>query len=654
MPAVEHGVRHANTNDAYTWDVSDKSPFNAGAVLKSLSIDTTADYTIRMYASIGGNNINIANATCSVFCRMNDATPDASVEGLEIRIQQKQSLARCVVYDNGVEVADSFFQPLGDDPDVRTVRVVVHTGDTVDVFINDGGARGSITMFSGLAVNTHTGQRVGFGLNGADQLELNPNREGLKRYVAFFAVDYEGAPFAPTRNLVVAAGGSNASPTHAGEVDLRFEDTPGTLVAPVISGDEAGANSDPLIENPSGRQLVAAELLGRLYVVGEDLEEIWQFNPNGTGTLYSLGTSTDAEYPYVPSGTVPSGCTTIVAWRNRLCVVERSDPQNVSMSRVGVPGNWTFASLPVGAAVKLNTTGIDAGKLGEPINALIAHSDDYLLLGLSNSLFVLRGDPTLGGQVDRLSSVIGIVAPQAHARGPNGETVLLSTDGLYALPPGVLAYPESISREKLPDELRDIDQLNYRILMAYDVRNRGVFIGLTPTLSGGGTYFWFDWETRGFQRMFFSASHEPTALAYRNADSPLDQRLLFGCRDGFIRTFDNTEQNDDGTPFGTEALIGPIALGGNGYFDGMLVEVIGQLGIGSSDVTCQVQVGKSVEDAYEARPRTIGTLRAGKNLTFRPQLRGNACFIRLTTSASGSWAYENLSIVRQRLGKQRL
>jgi len=635
---------------------------NAGLVLKELDIESGSQYdvSIQILHDIPLSNVSQdapMSGKYSIYARMDNSNPNVTVAGVElqwnVQLPYSDKRTNLRLYDNGDLVGSTIPIDNHESLNPKTLGLRIDdTANTATILVD-----GVVKRVS--SIGAAVGRRVGFGITGDGDLTGGYHF----RRIDWLRLDYEGEAPTGNRNVVVALGGTNAA---SSEVDIRYEDTPNVLVAPSVVGEGA----QPAITNTNARQLHAVELLGRLYIVGEDSNEtgtqndtdnttkeegapIWQFNPTAAGSLVTLNTSTDSAFPYV-DGLVPGDCSVIAAWRQRLCVIARADPQNIYMSQSGVPGNWEYRTIPPGSPYRLNLTGTDTSKLGSPINCLIGHSDDYLLMGSFNSLSVFRGDPTLGGQIDSLSSNIGIVAPQAWARGPNGETAFLTTDGLYAIPAGVLAYPESVSRERLPNELRDIDVNNYRILMAYDIRNRGVFIGLTPNLGGGGKYLWFDWENRGFWPMEFDKDHEPTSLVYRNADSPLDQRLLFGCRDGNIRAFDDSAFNDDGVPVNTNLLMGPIALGGGGYNDGMLLEVVGQTGVGSVDVTCDLKIGNSVEAARNATARTAYTFKAGKNLTHRPRLRGNSVFLRLSTTGQLPWAFENLTIAREKLGKQRL
>lgn len=634
MPSVD-------TGKSWAFAYGDETDHEAGVVLSSLDIgigassSSTVSISILPDYNVDGSVFGTASGTYSVYGRMAVAHPDPLVDCVEARADwttQGTPLLRLDYVESGIHnsysalFSGSYNWPVELRLKIDRGAAATDATYTAEMYGTGGGAAAIVKTTSAA---TAANQRFGFAIGGPT---LSVRRI---RPIDWFKVTYTGSPPSPNRNIVCALGGTNTSPTMSGNSYFVFEDAPGTLIEPAAH----------TIVNTSARQLQAAELLGKLYFIGESIA-VSVFDPTGSGTLAALAAA--------DGGTVPSNCTSITAWRNRLGCVVRTDPQNITFSKVGLPTHWTEAAIPVGAACKLNTSGVDCGKVGEPINCLVSHSDDYLLLGCLNSLYVLRGDPTYGGQIDRLSSSIGITAPQAFARGPNGETIFLGNDGLYGIGAGVLEYPQSLSREKLPRELRDIDVANMRVLLAFDGRNRGVFIGLTPMLAGGGTYFWFDWETRGFHPMEFDASHEPTALVFRNADSPLDQRLLFGCRDGYIRCFNDNAFTDDGLNRRTELLIGPIALGGGGYRDGLLVEIVGQLSRESSNVQCGVKVGDSIEAAYHATERDIFTLRPGKNLTSRPRLRGSACFIRLSTTGADAWAMENMTLVREKLGKQRL
>lgn len=624
-----------------------------GAVLSSLNIDTTVNYHVDVFllpdlrASIDIPNEVIR--TFRIFARLHDTLPNPLADSIEVALiftataplspslQVNETIAGVLAFTESKATVLPFPNDL-----IQLQLDVTGSACRATVFY-DAGVSTVISWTAGAAV----GQRFGFSIAGAPS--VLPSGTAWKHRVDLFRSVYKGTPTLQNRNIVVVAGGTNAGA--GSKLDVKYEDLPDTLIAP--------SPVSASVVNPKARHLQAAELNGRLYIVGEDTASVWCLSPLGAGTI---GTIAEVHavggvhaFSPVPSGTPPTNTIWIAAWRQRIVTGgKRDDPNDVFMSKSGEPQNWNYGSLPIGRACRFTTTGIDTGKLGEPSTCGIAHSDDYLILGCLSSLFVLRGDPTYGGQIDRLSGDLGIVAPQAYARGPEGQIVFLAQAGLYEIPAGVMSYPAPVSEDPLPLELRYFDQNNYRVLLGYDVRNRGVFIGATPIVGSGGTYYWMDWGLRKFFPMEFDPAFEPTSLVYRSSDAPSTQRLLLGCRDGNIRAFNDKAFTDDGLNFRSELLIGPIAHGSGGYFDGMILEVVGQLSEESADLDLDVQVGNSIENAFNAKPRRMGKLRAGKNRTYRPRLRGNASFLRLSTPGGGAWAYENMTVVREQLGKQRL
>lgn len=345
----------------------------------------------------------------------------------------------------------------------------------------------------------------------------------------------------------------------------------------------------------------------------------------------------------------PLGCTIAAIWQDRL--VLSGDPENPGdtfFSKQGDPTNWQedeTATSPVFGEFDTNT------RIDEPVKALIPFVRDYLVIGAADSIHVLRGNPVAGGTVDAVSRAIGILDKHAWCMTPDNILVVMTGDGLYGIGPGATSA-ESISRESLPQDLANIDTDNNDVQLAFDVRRAGIVVAITPTTVGENMYYWFDWTTKTIWKDVITSTQEPTAMtAYQGANDSTSI-VIFGGRDGYLRTFDTSAIDDDGTAFTSYVLIGPLVLGGSGYHSGLLREVIGQLSTLSGTVTCEVQVGDSIESAYRATPRSAFTLRAGKSLSWFPRLKGNACFLKL--SSTNRWALEQLSVVREQLGKQRL
>lgn len=350
---------------------------------------------------------------------------------------------------------------------------------------------------------------------------------------------------------------------------------------------------------------------------------------------------------------VPSGMTIVESWMDRLVWGGDPDfPHRAYMSKSGDPVGYDYSTFgTAGAAYPFSSTNSRA-ELGDRIRAIGSHRDDYLIVGGERGSYIGRGDPNLNGaQMDAIAK-LGILDKAAWCQTPNGYWIAMTTDGLYRIPPAADATPEPMSRNKLPQELVGISTSLNDVQVLYDKDYNGVHIYVTPLDVGATTHWFYGLETDSFEPMIFATSdHDPTASC--EFSMPGETPTVFlGCRDGYVRRFSDAAETDDGETMVSNELIGPIMLGGNGYSEGMIREVIGQLASASGTVTLKIRTGTSIESAYQATSRVIYTMRAGKGRTWRPNLRGNACFLEL--EATGRWALEQISIVRERLGKQRL
>jgi len=341
-----------------------------------------------------------------------------------------------------------------------------------------------------------------------------------------------------------------------------------------------------------------------------------------------------------------------------------ANPQLWYMSRLGNPLDWDYGQLSAGdTGSAISSANADAGAIGEEITCLVPFSDDYLVFGCTDSLWVLRGDPAYGGQLDSLSRNVGIVSGFAHCTTPTGDMVFLSKDGVYMLSSsagGAVSYPQSISRELIPDELLNVDTTNVHVTMAYDVEFRGVHIMLTSTKSGQAMHYWLDWENKSFWPVQYPYTQEPMALHF--VATPFVRGVLVGCRDGYIRRHDNIYTSDDGTAISSHCVFGPFRTGGSNYSDGMVLEMACALDSTLNDAAYIVQTGETAQQvALSPTSARTGTLDSGTasghglNKTIRPRARGGAAAIKIYQGTDNlPWAVEQLTITLESWGKQRL
>ena len=311
-----------------------------------------------------------------------------------------------------------------------------------------------------------------------------------------------------------------------------------------------------------------------------------QYAPT-TSTLSLLTATTD-------KGQVPVGCPHIATYRDRLILAQK---HIVYYSRMGDFNDWDYGADAGDIGKAYISTSSEAGQVGDDITALIPFTDDYIIFGCKSSIWVQIGDLADGGSIEQVTSDTAIVMRGAWCVGPGGSIYFLGPDGVYTMPPGPRPTPENISNERLPNELKDVDENIYQVAMAYDNIRNGVHIYLTPETSTGRYHYFFSVTYKSFWPMSIPADHEPTSIM-TTTNFP-GASVLMGCRDGYVRNYNSYAETDDGTEIESYVDIGPFQLADD-YQSGMLNEIVGVLGQNSGDVTWSVRVADSAEEAANA------------------------------------------------------
>jgi hypothetical protein len=367
-------------------------------------------------------------------------------------------------------------------------------------------------------------------------------------------------------------------------------------------------------------------------------------------------------------GTIPYGSIVCCNWRDRLLLAGgTTSPFGVFASRLGDPEDWDFSEDDVGAAWAVTLA--DAGLIGDTVTALVPHSNDCLVIFCTNSIWIMRGDPSFGGTIDNISRQIGCIGPDAWCVTPEGLIVFASADGIYVLPAGcsLSESPTSLSRERMPQEFLAVnwtnpessfwyDSNNTTVALGFDIQSRGVIITLTANSAAAtsGEHWWLDWETKSFWKMQFgSPNHEPFTLHSRRNFIPTSvahSTTVWGCRDGYVRRFVSTNNTDDSSSFSSYVFIGPIT-DPNLLSDTMLSELIGIVAKDSSQVMWSIHVGDTPEDAFEADEREQGIWNAGRNNTVNPRVSGGALYLKLANVDTGGWGIEAITAMIGRSGR---
>jgi len=399
-----------------------------------------------------------------------------------------------------------------------------------------------------------------------------------------------------------------------------------------------GGNFAEAITDTSGSDFCSCTAFNNVLYFARYSDTVLQRTLTDPGS--SSGAVITAASPIAGStgGTVPTDCGLVCVHQNRLVLAGDEKAASVLyMSRAGYPADWDYALEDSGAAWA--TSGGQAGKIGEPITSLIPHTNGCLLVGCTDSMYVVRGNPTASNALDMLVTNIGPLSQSAWCKTTNGWTYMLTRDGLYRYPPGCpQGAPEPVSRKNLPEELVAIDPgtSGTYVSIAYDPRWMGIHIYVNKS-GGNNTYYFYDVVNEGFWPMTFSktmrlaVTHPVIASTTSSAMLAIDDT-----GDSFKFATDSTEN------IASHCVYGPILLAPQGM-EGLLNEVIAVLAENSSAVSWKLYVADSAAEAYALvnadTANFTGVNWAVSGSRFlqyvqTPLLRGQCCYLKIYASGT--------------------
>lgn len=322
------------------------------------------------------------------------------------------------------------------------------------------------------------------------------------------------------------------------------------------------------------------------------------------------------------------------------------DPTNIFMSKVSDPFNFDyFPPLPIDPSAAWAGNVGPQGKTGDVVTALIPYSDDQLILGMDSSIAIFRGDPNAGGQIDLVTTSIGIAWGNAFAMDSAGIIYFFSNrTGIFAFVPG--AQPQRIS-QSIDNLLRDVDTGEYGILLQWNDRFQQLHCWITLLSTPMATTH-FVWEKRAnafWQDTFANTDHNPLCCCTFDGNDADDRMALIGSFDGYVRSVSSDALDDDGDSIESEVLLGPFLT--NLGDSVMLREAQGILGETSGEVQYEVLIGLTAEEALSSTAVASGTWSAGRNFSDVVMRAGYAAYIRLSSGVP--WAMES---IRCLLGSQ--
>ena len=355
-------------------------------------------------------------------------------------------------------------------------------------------------------------------------------------------------------------------------------------------------------------------------------------------------------------GTLPLGCSMIALYRNRIVLTgDPGDVHNWYMCRQGDPTDFEYGADDEQTPIAGHNA--KAGKVGEPITAVVPWRDDYMLFGCAESIWVMRGDPATGGLLDNICRGVGIVDKFAWCIDPSSTIYFLGPHGLYMMGMegnyGPMSAPKAISPTILPDDLVRVNTELKEVNLAWDGDLQGVFIFITTRDPGTSVHWFYDVRQRAFFPDVLPSDCGPTRVFYYLADVVQLRKLILGGRTGYLRIMDRTKADDDGTAISSHVVFAPQRLTDD-HSKGVLTEIQAALDETSSDVAYEIRAGDTHQGAIAATASLSGVWKGGG---MRPSVRtrvraGSAC-LRLASSGHGSWAVENIIGKAKVAGKQR-
>ena len=307
--------------------------------------------------------------------------------------------------------------------------------------------------------------------------------------------------------------------------------------------------------------------------------------------------------------------------------------------------DWNYASIDSGAAFA--TSGGTSGQISEPVTSLISHNRDCLLIGCTDSIYVLRGNPRAGGQVYVLSHTMGPLNQKAWCKTGNDYTFFISKEGLWSIPPGCGAPPSSVSREVLPDELIGLNPGDGDdVCMAYDARYRGIHI---YAKRGVDRYqYFYDLQAGGFWPM--DVGWHPDLAFNHKTFMSRDKSSLMICNGATVYQFDRSSKIES---YDAHVYYGPIDIGGSPHTEGVLTMINAVLAHGSDEVSFTLYGGDSPQEAFN-NPRYVLTgndwdrltstnPKGALNFLQHPRVRATSAYLKVHhTNSTKRWSLEEV------------
>jgi hypothetical protein len=361
-------------------------------------------------------------------------------------------------------------------------------------------------------------------------------------------------------------------------------------------------------------------------------------------------------------GEFPDGGSNILSlcW-GRVFMNSVDHPHQWFCTRVGDPLDLLLVADDVASPQNSQAT-TSAGLVGDQLIALIPYKGNMQVFGCLNTMYVMRADPAKGGSFTTLSDTTGIFSNTSYCWDDKNNLFFIGSDGVYVMSASDIIdgnAPQNITKENVPRLLSamGLNRRTDRVAMAYDKDRYGIAISATQLDGAWNASFWLDLRTGGVFPDVFNSSHYATSMLYLNARRASDRKLLFGCQDGYVRTWDEGNTGDDGETIESLALYSPLTSQ-NVKAKVKIREMSVEVGEDTDSVTVGVFAKDTASEVVEAvqngaAPKIARTVTThGSNPSMRNVAHAGAVGIVLSnTSASSGWTVESVAVEAAETGK---
>lgn len=370
------------------------------------------------------------------------------------------------------------------------------------------------------------------------------------------------------------------------------------------------------------------------------------------------------------AGALPRGITDttigaryIEVYRGRTVLFgNKEEPQNWYMSAAQDPFDFDYFPAVTSQTQAVAGNNSEAGELGDILTACAPYQDDLMVMGGTNSIWVMRGDPAAGGAIDNISRKIGIVGPEAWTFDTGANFYFMGRNGLYRMSLGTF-QPVLISQDRLDNTFLDIDYTASQVLLSYDAKAQGVhvFISAIDQPGTAPTHYFYDERNDAFWPEQYEIAYGPFSILDFNGDTAELTGVFLGGYDGFIRRFEKSATTDDGADVVSFIRFPSLNLGqsiASNRMDDLVILTDSE----SSTLKVNIYVGDTIEqvevNADAGEIRATKSVVGGRNQPMRRRVTQNAVVVELRDSGVGGtrWAFERatarVAVINRMRGKR--